>query len=187
METPKEEAPPHAPTPSESSLHPHHHHHHHHPSDVQGEKAAALATTQSQFQLLRMPVESAAEDENTTNGPHASLHHLIADIGALNEPTHDDLDEVWLTLPSAHDLAYPTASDCPDVVFRQAELLRLMIVLYDRVSAMARQEGISPDAIYHSGLLEQQQPPPHQPAPWPSPQPPLLSVAAALFHPPNGV
>jgi hypothetical protein len=81
-------------------------------------------------------------------GPHATLHELILAIGQLTNPTHEILDDIWLKLPTAQGLHYPTKTDIPNTLDRQADLLRVMIVLYESISNIAMQNGNSPDIMY---------------------------------------
>ena len=87
-------------------------------------------------------------DTRSEGGVHSELHELIDAIGNLVAPTHEILDEIWLKLPQVDGVNYPTKSNIPNEFDRQAELLKMMIVLYEKVSTVAMQTMSSPDDIY---------------------------------------
>ena len=91
-----------------------------------------------------------------TDGAHATVHKLIVVISGLANPTHEDLDEFEKRncLPTLQGICYPTSIDKPDEMDRQAEIIRILISLYDRVSAMARMRNVPPDDIYKNELWQ---------------------------------
>jgi hypothetical protein len=117
-------------------------------------KKASAATSSSSI---------SNDDDNTAavtpppsfpgSGTHLLLHELIISIGAYDPPTHSALNNVWEKLPVVHGIHYPTETDVPDIHQRHAEMQRVMIVLYDRISAAARELNICPDALYVNGYL----------------------------------
>ena len=88
-------------------------------------------------------------------GVHSKLHELICMAGQLSEATHEILDEIWVQLPAIDGIRYPTKVDIPNVLVRQAELTRTMILLYENVCGISMELKCSPDDIYtkHQHLL----------------------------------
>jgi hypothetical protein len=97
-----------------------------------------------------------AHDEDIRDGEgcgvHSILHELIGALGNFSEPTHDILDDIWYKLPQVDGVNYPTKTNIPDVFDRQAQLLKIMIVLYENVSTVAMKNKSSPDDIYSHGM-----------------------------------
>jgi hypothetical protein len=88
-------------------------------------------------------------------GVHSKLHEFICMAGQLTEATHEILDEIWVQLPAIDGIRYPTKVDIPNVLVRQAELTRTMILLYENVCGISMELKCSPDDIYtkHQHLL----------------------------------
>jgi hypothetical protein len=88
-------------------------------------------------------------------GVHSKLHEFICMAGQMSEATHEILDEIWVQLPAIDGIRYPTKVDIPNVLVRQAELTRTMILLYENVCGISMELKCSPDDIYtkHQHLL----------------------------------
>jgi hypothetical protein len=63
------------------------------------------------------------------------------------------MDAVCKRLSIVRGLQYPTATDLPDAQQRHAELQRVMLLLYDRVSILAKESQTHPNNIYLNGAL----------------------------------
>jgi hypothetical protein len=113
----------------------------------------------SELQLSQQPQTSNnddpanCEDVERQPGAHSVLHELIDAVGQLSVPTHDVLDSIWLQMPAVQNLDFPMQVTIPNVYDRQAELRRIMIVLYEKVSTVAMQINCSTDEIYKNPQL----------------------------------
>jgi hypothetical protein len=95
-----------------------------------------------------LPQRGDEDDISSKGGVHSMLHELIGAIGNLSAPTHEILDDIWLKLPQVDGVNYPTQTNIPNVFDRQAELLKITIVLYENVSTVAMKNNCFPDDIY---------------------------------------
>ena len=90
--------------------------------------------------------------------PHDALRSLIMSAQRLHEPSHADLDAIASRVPRVPRITY-TTSACfcsgdrasTDVHDRLAEYIRTMIVLYENIDAVAREERKDPNTIYRDG------------------------------------
>ena len=103
-------------------------------SDTLASTAAVAATTNG-------------GDDGDGEGMHETVHKLILVMQELPTPTHDLLDELWVSLSNIN-LDGPTRADIEDVHDRQAALLRILIVLHDGVSEEAMRRRVSPNELY---------------------------------------
>ena len=78
---------------------------------------------------------------------HVIVDNIINTMQDLPELTHEKLDELWVGLDNIN-LDGPTSTDIPDVLVRQARLLCILTVLYDKVSEESNRTKVLPDMIY---------------------------------------
>jgi hypothetical protein len=86
-------------------------------------------------------------DDNDKEGMHETVHKLILCMQELPNPTHDQLDGLWVSLSNIH-LDGPTRADIEDILDRQAALVQILIVLQDKVASEAIRTHVSPNTLY---------------------------------------
>lgn len=115
-----------------------------------------LPQGKEEVSTITLPAPCEDNDEEIRGGEgcgvHSVLHELIGALGNFSEPTHDILDDIWYKLPQVDGVNYPTKTNIPDVFDRQAQLLKIMIVLYEKVSTVAMKNKSSPDDVYSHGM-----------------------------------
>ena len=122
-------------------------------SDVCMRKAALIEVT---MQMAAHVIELAEKRDVSpdviymeySQGIHAIVHSQVVELGKMQDPTHSMLDSVVTCLPTLKAQKYPSRQMIPGEDDRQAELLRIAIGLYDHISAIAMQTGISADTLY---------------------------------------
>jgi hypothetical protein len=121
-------------------------------SETELQRLEQHTTTKGLTSVLDGGTTNNNNNNNNTEGLHETVHKLILMMQEAVEPTHEDLDAMWITLEGLH-LEGPTRTDIEDIGDRQAELVRTLIVLHDRVSSEAIRLQVSPNTLYAGGSI----------------------------------
>ena len=93
-------------------------------------------------------MEQTPNNSKEKVGLHETVHELILLMQELPAPTHEALDGLWVTMSKRMNVDGPTRTDIENIEDRQAALVRIMIVLHDKVSEEAMRTRVSPDKLY---------------------------------------
>ena len=100
----------------------------------------ALATEPS------VPVLEPCADQS--EGFHQLLMYIICHLQSKLSLTHEELDEVVVTLSEVAVLKYPSQETMPVEGDRQACILRLISSFYQIVCLISMDKDLSPEAVY---------------------------------------
>ena len=93
--------------------------------------------------------EEDEEDlEPCSEGFHQMLHYIILHLRTKTLQSHAELDEVITPLSEVAKLDYPTANEKPDILDRQAVILKLITCFYQTVCVISMEENIPPEKVY---------------------------------------
>ena len=92
--------------------------------------------------------EEELEPLTEQEGFHQILHYIVQHLQVKVLQVHEELDVVVGPLSDIASLDYPSEKDIPNVMDRQAAILKLVSCFYQTVCIICNEKEISPEQVY---------------------------------------